>query len=87
MKILSVFFVSFLLACASNSANDTQDPGRWRPYSGCGESQCRSWNSACEVDCMNQSKRKQIVDAEVCTTQCREKMNECTSSCSARPGA
>ena len=80
MKLLCVFALS-LLACSSNKAN-----GRWQVYEGCNEEQCRSWNSACEADCLNQGSRKNAVDANTCTIQCREKMNECTQSCTARPG-
>lgn len=78
---------ALFVGCASSGTADTADPGRWQAYSGCGESQCRSWNSACEAECMNKSSRKQLVDSDVCMTQCRQKMNECTQSCSAAPGS
>ncbi len=89
MKILvavSLCVAAFILSCAANKSADTHDPGRWRPYAGCNEGQCRSWNSACEADCMNESRRKNIVDADVCITQCRDHMRECNQSCTARPG-
>lgn len=77
---MKLFCLSFLamsfMACASNKAS-----GRWTPYEGCGEEQCRSWNSACEADCLNQSTRKNMVDANTCTAQCGEKMAACKQSC------
>ena len=83
MKLIACAF-SFaaltFLSCGGNKAE-----GRWQPYSGCGETQCRSWNLGCEADCLNQGSRKNKVDADVCMTQCREKMNVCMQSCNAPP--
>ena len=78
-QIIFAFAVATsLFACAP-----AKDAGRWTPYAGCGDSQCRSWNSSCEADCMNASKRKAMVNADECMSVCGSKMTECKQSCTA----
>jgi hypothetical protein len=76
--ILAVAAATSLFACAP-----AKDSSRWTPYAGCGESQCRSWNSSCEADCMNKSVRKDTVNADECMSVCGSKMSECKQSCTA----
>jgi hypothetical protein len=66
-----------LYACKSGGL-ETQDAGRWKPYAGCNENQCRSWNSGCQADCMNSQKK---IDADSCMNQCRGYFDDCMKSC------
>ena len=77
MRLVAVFGFVMMAACAASN-RETNDAGRWKPYAGCNENQCRGWNSGCQADCMNATKKG---DADVCMNQCRTYMDECTKSC------
>ena len=66
------------LAGCKSSGVETHDAGRWKAYSGCNETQCRSWNSGCQAECMDAGRK---TDADVCMNQCRVHFDDCVKSC------
>lgn len=79
-KLLSTLMVAFglmalvITGCAAQQADPAA--GRWDPYAGCDENQCRSWGSACEADCLNAK-----TGSQRCITECSTKVERCKETC------
>ncbi len=73
------FVLCVLVVACKTEAVDNRDANRWKPYAGCNETQCRSWNSGCQAECMD---KKRGADTDMCTNQCRAQYDDCVKSCS-----